>query len=97
MAVMQFERCVVRGGAILYDPRWSGNAPELLFDREHWRRQGRLQELHGVTLATYEQFARPEPPPHDQVLIFEWKLSPDHDPDARPSRRGEPGLLPGEA
>jgi 3-deoxy-D-manno-octulosonic acid kinase len=47
MAVMQFERCAVRGGAILYDPRWSGNAPELLFDREHWRRQGRLQELHG--------------------------------------------------
>lgn len=47
MAVMRFERCAVRGGAILYDPRWSGNAPELLFDREHWRRRGRLRELQG--------------------------------------------------
>jgi len=47
MAVMRFERCAVRGGAILYDPRWGGNAPELLFDREHWRRLGRLRELRG--------------------------------------------------
>ena len=66
---------------------------ELPFD--HWYRE-RLQELHGVTLATYEQFTQPEPSPHEQVLIFEWKLSPDPDPDSRPSLRGEPGLLPGE-
>lgn len=28
-------------------PAGAATRPELLFDREHWRRQGRLQELHG--------------------------------------------------
>lgn len=42
------------------------------FDR--WYR-ARLQELHGVTLASYERFALPAPPPHDQEMLFEWALS----------------------
>lgn len=44
----------------------------LPFDR--WYRE-RLQELHGVNLATYEQFAQPKTPPHNQELLFEWMLS----------------------
>jgi len=59
MADMQFERCAVKGGAILYDPRWGGNAPEFLFDREYWRRGGRLRELPGgrggIALLDHEQ------------------------------------------
>ena len=42
---MQFQRYAVTGGAILYDPRWGGNAPELLFDRGYWRQHGRLREM----------------------------------------------------
>jgi len=61
MADMQFERCAVRGGAILYDPRWGGNAPEFLFDREYWRRAGRLRELPvgrgGIAVLDHEQGA----------------------------------------
>jgi hypothetical protein len=44
---------------------------ELPFDI--WYRE-QLQELHGVTLSTYEQFAQPVPPPQDQELLFEWTL-----------------------
>jgi 3-deoxy-D-manno-octulosonic acid kinase len=44
MEDMSFQRCAVTGGAILYDPLWGGNAPEFLFDREYWRRLGRLRE-----------------------------------------------------
>ena len=61
MADMQFERCAVKGGAILYDPRWGGNAPEFLFDREYWRRGGRLRELRGgrgsIAVLDHEQGA----------------------------------------
>jgi 3-deoxy-D-manno-octulosonic acid kinase len=45
MAAMNFQRCAVEGGAILYDPLWGGNAPEFLFDREYWRRLGGLREF----------------------------------------------------
>jgi 3-deoxy-D-manno-octulosonic acid kinase len=59
MADMQFERCAVRGGAILYDPRWGGNAPEFLFDRGYWRERGQLRELRGgrgtVAILDHEQ------------------------------------------
>jgi hypothetical protein len=41
---------------------------------EIWYRE-RLQELHGVNLAGYEQFARPTPLPDNQELLFEWMLS----------------------
>ena len=40
---------------------------------ETWYR-GRLQELHGVNLSQYEEFAVPTPPPHPQELLLEWKL-----------------------
>jgi hypothetical protein len=46
-------------------------ASELPFDR--WYR-GRLQELHGVNLAAYEQFSQCPPPPPAQELLFEWEL-----------------------
>ena len=39
-----------------------------------WYRD-KLQELHGVNLAGYEQFAQPTPLPPNQELLFEWKLS----------------------
>jgi len=39
-----------------------------------WYRE-RLQELHGVNLAGYEQFSRPTPIPHNQELLFEWALN----------------------
>jgi hypothetical protein len=45
---------------------------ELPFDI--WYRE-KLQELHGVNLARYEQFAQPTPLPPNQELIFEWTLN----------------------
>ena len=45
---------------------------ELPFDV--WYRD-KLQELHGVNLSGYEQFAQPTPLPPNQELLFEWKLS----------------------
>jgi hypothetical protein len=47
-------------------------ASELPFDI--WYRE-RLQELYGVNLAGYEQFANPVPLPPNQELLFEWKLN----------------------
>lgn len=44
---------------------------ELPFDV--WYRE-KLQELHGVNLAGYEQFAQPKPLPSNQELLFEWTL-----------------------
>jgi excinuclease ABC subunit B len=35
----------------------------------------RLQELHGVNLAGYEQFAQPTPLPPNQELLFEWTFN----------------------
>jgi hypothetical protein len=46
-------------------------ASKLPFDV--WYRE-RLQELHGVNLAGYEQFLQPTPTPHNQELLFEWTL-----------------------
>ncbi len=51
-------------------------ASEIPFDV--WYRE-RLQILHGINLAGYEQFAQPTPDPDDQELIFEWKLDPSAD------------------
>jgi hypothetical protein len=45
---------------------------ELPFDV--WYRE-QLQELHGVNLAGYEQFAQPKPLPLNQELLFEWILT----------------------
>ena len=39
-----------------------------------WYRE-KLQELHGINLAGYEQFAQPTPLPPNQELLFEWKLN----------------------
>jgi len=39
-----------------------------------WYRE-RLQELHGVNLAGYEKFSQPTPTPHNQELLFEWRLN----------------------
>jgi hypothetical protein len=39
-----------------------------------WYRE-KLQELHGVNLAGYEQFAKPTPLPPNQELLFEWTLN----------------------
>ena len=47
-------------------------ASELPFDV--WYRE-RLQELHGVNLAGYEQFAQRTPIPVNQELLFEWTLN----------------------
>ena len=47
-------------------------ASELPFDV--WYRE-KLQELHGVNLAGYEQFAQPTPLPPNQELLFEWTLN----------------------
>ena len=44
---------------------------DLPFDR--WYRD-RLQELHGVNLAGYEQFKQPALLPLDQKVHFEWAL-----------------------
>ena len=44
---------------------------DLPFDR--WYRE-RLQELHGVNLAGYEQFIQPALLPLDQKVHFEWAL-----------------------
>ena len=38
-----------------------------------WYRE-RLEELHGVNLARYEQFAQPAPPALPQELLFEWRV-----------------------
>lgn len=43
---------------------------------ESWYRE-HLQELHGVNLAAYEQFALPAPPGLPQELLFEWTLPKD--------------------
>jgi hypothetical protein len=47
----------------------SSNHP---FDR--WYRE-RVQELHGINLAGYEQFVLPLPLPKNQELLFEWELT----------------------
>jgi hypothetical protein len=47
-------------------------ASEIPFDI--WYRE-RLQKLHGINLAGYEQFAQPTPIPDNQELLFEWKLN----------------------
>ena len=39
-----------------------------------WYRE-RLQELHGIKLAGYEQFAQPMPLLPNQEVHFEWKLN----------------------
>jgi len=39
-----------------------------------WYRE-RLQELHGINLAGFEQVIQPVPPPQDQELLFEWTLT----------------------
>ncbi len=39
-----------------------------------WYRN-QLQELHGINLAGYEQFAQPTPLPQDQVVHFEWRMN----------------------
>jgi len=39
-----------------------------------WYRE-RLQELHGINLAGYEQFAQRMPLPLNQELLFEWTLN----------------------
>ncbi len=41
---------------------------------ESWYRE-RLQDLHGVNLTRYEQFALPEPRAQPQELLFEWSLA----------------------
>jgi hypothetical protein len=47
-------------------------ASDLPFDV--WYRE-KLQELHGVNLAGYEQFAQPTQLPPNQELLFEWTLN----------------------
>jgi hypothetical protein len=47
-------------------------ASEIPFDV--WYRE-RLQKLHGINLAGYEQFAQPTPVPDNQELLFEWALN----------------------
>jgi hypothetical protein len=42
---------------------------DLPFDR--WYRQ-RMEFLHGIRLAGYEQFAQKAAPPQVQELLFEW-------------------------
>ncbi len=44
----------------------------LPFDR--WYRE-RIQELHGINLAGYKDFAQPAPPPPGQETLFEWMAS----------------------
>ena len=38
-----------------------------------WYRE-RLQELHGITLAGYEQFSQATETPDNQELLFEWTI-----------------------
>ena len=40
---------------------------------ERWYRE-RLQDLHGVNLASYRKFAMPAPSADPQELLFEWTL-----------------------
>ncbi len=40
---------------------------------ESWYRE-RLQDLHGISLTHYAQFAQPVPPAQVQELMFEWAL-----------------------
>ncbi len=40
---------------------------------DDWYRQ-QLDELHGVNLTRYEQFAQPAPASQPQELLFEWKV-----------------------
>ena len=47
-------------------------ASALPFDS--WYRE-QVQELHGVNLAGYEQFAQQVMPPQNQELLFEWTHS----------------------
>ncbi len=47
-------------------------ASDLPFDV--WYRE-KLQELHGINLAGYEQFAQPTPLPPNQELLFEWTVN----------------------
>jgi hypothetical protein len=42
-----------------------------------WYRE-RLQELHGINLAGYEQFSQPAPLPLSQEVHFEWTFSPSN-------------------
>ncbi len=51
-------------------------ASDLPFDI--WYR-GRLQELHGVNLAGYEQFSQRMPLPKNQEVHFEWTLNSSSD------------------
>ena len=44
------------------------------FPFDVWYRE-KLQELHGVNLAGYEQFAQPTALPPNQELLFEWTLN----------------------
>jgi len=56
------------------DISWTLNeimASDRPFDR--WYR-ARLEELHGVNLTGYEQFAKPAPAAQPQELLFEWSL-----------------------
>jgi hypothetical protein len=39
-----------------------------------WYRE-RLQELHGINLAGYEQFSQPAPLPSSQEVHFEWTFN----------------------
>ena len=50
-----------------------------------WYRE-RLQEMHGINLAGYEQFVRPIPPPKNQELLFEWTLETANQRRVKPSR-----------
>lgn len=43
-----------------------------------WYRE-QLQELHGINLAGYEQFAQQAPTPLNQELFFEWTLNSSFD------------------
>jgi len=44
------------------------------FPFDVWYRE-RLQELHGVNMARYEQFAQRTPLPHNQEVHFEWTVN----------------------
>ncbi len=41
-----------------------------------WYRN-RLQELHGINMAGFEQFGQPVPLSENQEVYFEWALKPD--------------------
>jgi 3-deoxy-D-manno-octulosonic acid kinase len=45
---MAFERIAVPGGALLYDPRISGDDAAALFDRERWQRLGAIEQARGA-------------------------------------------------